>query len=113
MSNVVYRNLDRLSILDPNNPENDISGGSSNYSTVQFAFSEAYKTLQKSMRRLGNRGTDAPSNGVKDTLLYPLLGGDYSHFRNQREWLEKLNREGYPEYEAAPKYSYRDDPTFW
>jgi non-canonical poly(A) RNA polymerase PAPD5/7 len=112
-STLVYRNLDRLSIIDPNNPENDISGGSSNYSKVKSCFAEAYDTLQKTMQRLASETSNAPSNDVKDTLLYPLLGGNYSYFRCQRDWLQKLDREGYPEYSIPAKDSYWDEPGFW
>jgi non-canonical poly(A) RNA polymerase PAPD5/7 len=94
----VYRNLDRLSIIDPNSPENDISGGSSNYWVVKESFAKAYDTLQKAMMRSSSEAAPTTSDSIKSTLLGPLLAGKYSHFEIQRRWLDKLAREGLPEY---------------
>ncbi|KAI1303833.1 hypothetical protein F5Y03DRAFT_359222 [Xylaria venustula] len=90
-STVVYRNLDRLSIIDPNNPENDIAGGSSNYDAIADCFSRAFDTLQKTMRQLAKETPSASSDRIKNTLLYPLFAGNYSHFEDQRNWLQKLH----------------------
>ncbi|KAI1823523.1 hypothetical protein F4861DRAFT_510135 [Xylaria intraflava] len=102
-STVVYRNLDRLSIIDPNNPENDIAGGSSNYHTIKDRFSKAYSDLKKAMLRSTREATSGnPSGSVEDTLLYPLLAGNYSHFRYQRDWLEKLSSENSSDHWSPP-----------
>ncbi|KAI1743136.1 hypothetical protein F4680DRAFT_411081 [Xylaria scruposa] len=93
-STLVYRNLDRLSIIDPNNPENDISGGSSSFDVIKDCFAKAYDTLQKAMMQLASEPSSPSSNHVKKTLLYPLFAGNYSHFQLQRDWLRKLDREG-------------------
>ncbi|KAJ2974774.1 hypothetical protein NUW58_g8549 [Xylaria curta] len=104
-STLIYRNLDRLSIIDPNNPENDISGGSSNYCAIKDRFAKAYETLQKTMMQFAQE-TASPSSssisGAKKTLLYPLFAGNYSHFQLQRDWLQKLDREGTSEYVPEP-----------
>lgn len=85
VSNVVYRNRDRLSILDPNNPENDISGGSANTATILRHFSEAHAVLKERMFTLaGHRGL----------LLKPLLEGKYSNFQVQRDYLQRLDSQG-------------------
>ncbi|KAI1324727.1 hypothetical protein F5Y16DRAFT_380212 [Xylariaceae sp. FL0255] len=89
-STIVYRNLDRLSIIDPNNPDNDISGGSSNYWVIKDRFAEAYKLLRDRMERFALAGLQTKALSSQDTLLYPLIGGKYSNFIEQREYLEKL-----------------------
>ncbi|KAI1816537.1 hypothetical protein GGS20DRAFT_213750 [Poronia punctata] len=94
-TSLVYRNLDRLSIIDPNNPENDISGGSSNYCAVQDCFSRAYDTLQQTMM-LSAQGKQTAANNPYNTLLGPLFAGRYSTFEVQRRWLEKIARENLP-----------------
>ncbi|KAI1750313.1 hypothetical protein F4782DRAFT_253681 [Xylaria castorea] len=97
-STLVYRNLDRLSIIDPNNPENDISGGSSSYYVIKDCFAEAYDTLHTAMKQSARETPSTSSDRDKKTLLYPLFAGDYSHFQLQRDWLQKLDREGSPGY---------------
>ncbi|KAK7744387.1 hypothetical protein SLS62_010177 [Diatrype stigma] len=85
VSNVVYRNRDRLSILDPNNPENDISGGSANTATILKHFSQAYAVLKERMSTLAGR------NGL---LLEPIFEGKYSNFQVQRDYLQRLASQG-------------------
>ncbi|KAI0425304.1 hypothetical protein F5Y09DRAFT_322091 [Xylaria sp. FL1042] len=89
-STVVYRNLDRLSIIDPNNPENDIAGGSSNFDVIKACFAKAYKTLQQTMMQFAKEPPTS-SDLAKNTLLYPLFAGNYAHFEDQRNWLQKLD----------------------
>ncbi|KAI0449703.1 hypothetical protein F5B21DRAFT_493504 [Xylaria acuta] len=110
-STLVYRNLDRLSIIDPNNPENDISGGSSSYYVIKNCFAEAYATLQNAMMQSAKEAPPTPSDRAKKTLLYPLFAGNYSHFRLQRDWLQRLDREGSPGY--APETVNGTDDVQW
>lgn len=80
----MYRNPDRLSVIDPNNPANDISGGSLNYPQIRACFAEAYKSLQDKLLRV--------AAGEKfDSILEVILGGDYTTFREQRDYLRKLH----------------------
>ena len=81
VSDVVYRSLDRLSIIDPNNPENDIAGGSSNTATILRHFSGAHALLKERMTKLA---------GKQGLLLGPLLEGKYSNFQIQRDYMERL-----------------------
>ncbi|KAJ8125371.1 hypothetical protein O1611_g8269 [Lasiodiplodia mahajangana] len=111
-STLVYRNLDRLSIIDPNNPENDISGGSHNFYAIRDRFAKAYDTLQATMMQLAKEATPTPSDRKRRTLLYPLFAGNYAHFRDQRNWLEKLDREGLSEY-GAPETTSGTDYVQW
>ncbi|OTA94885.1 hypothetical protein M434DRAFT_45462, partial [Hypoxylon sp. CO27-5] len=85
ISNFVYRSMDRLSILDPNNPENDIAGGSANAETILRKFSEAHAILKSRMAVL--------AWGGDGTILEPLFGGNYSIFQIQRDSLERLSQQ--------------------
>ena len=82
-----YKNRDRLSIIDPNNPENDISGGSSKFSSIQATFSELHAILRQRVIE----ATQTSKQGF--CILKDLLGGDYSSFRKQRAHLEKLSKD--------------------
>ncbi|KXJ88379.1 hypothetical protein Micbo1qcDRAFT_17043 [Microdochium bolleyi] len=93
-STVVYRNLDRLSIIDPNNPDNDISGGSSNTRTIMKNFSDAAALLRRRMADLASNKKQR--HGKSQLLLEPLLGGKYSQFQIQRDWIYKLAVDGFP-----------------
>lgn len=42
----------------------------------------------------------ASSDWKKNTLLYQVLAGNYEHFRVQRDWLQKLDREGLADYDV-------------
>ncbi|KAI8626010.1 hypothetical protein F5Y19DRAFT_237576 [Xylariaceae sp. FL1651] len=95
---IVYRNHDRLSIIDPNNPDNDIAGGSSNYFVIKDCFSKSYDTLQETMIQSAREGVSAKSNRTKNTLLGPLFAGKYSNFEVQRNYLERLAAQDLPEY---------------
>ncbi|KAL5606521.1 hypothetical protein BROUX41_002924 [Berkeleyomyces rouxiae] len=83
VQSLVYKNTDRLSVIDPNNSANDISGGSSLFSEVSGCFSAAYTTMRARL--------EAAENGTKEvkSLLEPLLGGNYAHFDDQRQILEE------------------------
>lgn len=79
-----YRNTERLSIIDPNNPSNDISGGSSNTPSILARFEEAYKALRSRMKQ-------AATDGDKGGILDAILCGDYSSFREQRDFLRHVH----------------------
>ncbi|KAG6017709.1 hypothetical protein E4U43_000310 [Claviceps pusilla] len=79
-----YRDKSRLSIIDPNNPSNDISGGSSNTNAIMARFEDAYYALRDQMARVARD----PSCG---SILEPILRGDYSSFRQQREYLRHVH----------------------
>jgi len=80
-----YKNLQRLSIIDPNNPENDIAGGSSNFYTVAEEFSRAHHQLCERMQSI------ALEDKTK-SILFPILAGNYSTFEAQRDRMEELSR---------------------
>lgn len=80
----VYKNHDRLSIIDPNNPANDISGGSSNTAAILSRFHDAYLDLRDRMKEIAE---DPSKGGILDVLMK----GDYSSFRMQREYLRHVH----------------------
>ncbi|KAL8774536.1 MAG: hypothetical protein Q9209_000909 [Squamulea sp. 1 TL-2023] len=91
----VYHNgqrLYRLAILDPNNPDNDISGGSKNVGRIFDLFSQAYNEIVKAMK-----------STTRISLLDWALGGNYENFTIQRERLRRLYnaRWGSPEPAAS------------
>ncbi|KAL8314906.1 hypothetical protein RB601_002707 [Gaeumannomyces tritici] len=81
-----YKNSDRFSIIDPNDPENDISGGSSNSHTVQEAFSRAYDQLRDRIAFLARSPVNAPFSSV----LEPIFAGNYTSFEDQRRHMQTL-----------------------
>ncbi len=74
--------IDRLAIMDPNTPENDISGGSKNVGQIFDRFSKAHAEILKAMKP----GSQRPS------LLDWLLGGDYQIFFEQRNRLRTIDQ---------------------
>lgn len=86
MSTLTYRNTNRLSIIDPNNPSNDISGGARNTPAILSGFSGAYITLRERMREIG----DQPAKGG---ILEVIIKGNYSSFQRQRAFLRRVHEE--------------------
>ncbi|PHH89067.1 hypothetical protein CDD83_6690 [Cordyceps sp. RAO-2017] len=82
----VYRNSNRLSIIDPNNSGNDIAGGSSNTPAIMDRFHDAYLTLRDRMGEVARRRD-------KGRILDVILGGNYSSFRMQRAFLKHVHEE--------------------
>ncbi|KAL8790769.1 MAG: hypothetical protein Q9213_000393 [Squamulea squamosa] len=84
--------LHKLAILDPNNPDNDISGGSKNVGRIFDLFSQAYDEIMKAMK-----------SQTRISLLDWALGGNYENFTIQRERLRGLYnaRWGSPEPYAS------------
>ncbi|EXF73737.1 hypothetical protein CFIO01_07365 [Colletotrichum fioriniae PJ7] len=87
VQDVVYKNFDRISVIDPNNPANDISGGSSNAGRILEEFSIAHQMLKKRMVQLAQAGSraDGPAS-----ILETIYAGNYSSFRHQRAHLRQL-----------------------
>ncbi|KAM0446825.1 hypothetical protein ACHAO4_009149 [Trichoderma viride] len=84
VSSFTYKKTDRLSIVDPNNPANDISGSSSNTEGVLSRFFDAYLTLRERMQEVAS---DPNCGGILDVLFK----GDYSSFRMQRTFLQHVH----------------------
>ncbi|KAK2930273.1 polymerase, nucleotidyl transferase domain [Fusarium oxysporum f. sp. vasinfectum] len=80
---LTYKNYDRLSIIDPNNSGNDISGGSSNTVAILDRFKGAFHLLRDRMDEIARD----PNQG---NILEVILRGDYSSFRMQRDFLRHV-----------------------
>ncbi|KAK1754256.1 putative Poly(A) RNA polymerase protein [Echria macrotheca] len=86
-----YRYRERFSIIDPNNPENDVAGGSSQTVAIRSLFQQTFTTLQNQMVAA------AENPGSVDSLLRPILGGNYKSFfvqRNHNRRLLETDRDG-------------------
>ena len=83
---------DRLAIIDPNKPDNDISGGSKNVMQIFDRFARAHLEILKAMK--------SPN---RPSVLDWLLGGDYESFVWQRDHLRRLYRQqwGSPEQDVV------------
>jgi len=87
ITSLVYRPIiEKFCILDPNNPDNDIAGGSTNTPTIRDCFSRTYNKLQKRMGDL-----QYSSVRQNQSILGSVLGGNYESFRMQREHLSHLH----------------------
>lgn len=91
MKSVIYKpnHRSRLSIIDPNNPSNDIAGGSFNYPSISMLFAKAYRQLH------GALSADAASTGAppRQSLLGCVFAGNYSSFSLQRAYMRRLHEE--------------------
>lgn len=78
----------RLAIIDPNKPDNDISGGSKNVMEIFHRFARAHLEILKAMK--------TPN---RPSILDWSLGGNYEAFTWQRAHLRRLYRQrwGSPE----------------
>ncbi|KAL1610380.1 hypothetical protein SLS60_002047 [Paraconiothyrium brasiliense] len=75
---------DRLSIQDPNDPKNNISGGSYKADKCLELFSWAHKILVERMGIIH-------MSPVRDlSILEAILGGDYSTYQQQRERMRNI-----------------------
>ncbi|KAI9891056.1 MAG: hypothetical protein M1814_003407 [Vezdaea aestivalis] len=77
----------RLTIQDPNNADNDISGGTSNIYLIQEQFAKAFEILQREMSFLHTASLETRQGRV---LLGPMLSGNYSSFNWHRVRMQKI-----------------------
>lgn len=78
----------RLTILDPNNADNDISGGTANIIEIQKVFRDAHNDLGMLM--------EYSSDGklLADSFLECVVGGDYTSFIALRQKLKFIHEKG-------------------
>ncbi|APA06768.1 hypothetical protein SS1G_04619 [Sclerotinia sclerotiorum 1980 UF-70] len=88
----LYRDFDKpkFSIIDPNNSDNDIAGGSKNTPAIQDCFSAAFSALLQSMNTLQNADLETRRN---QSLLRCIIGGNYESFKLQRDHLAHLHEQ--------------------
>ena len=80
------QNAVRLTIIDPNNASNDISGGSSRIDDVLNCFRHAHAELQRRLAQIYQ------GRNVEGSILGCIWGGNYTSFIQQREKLSLLHR---------------------
>lgn len=90
-------------VEDPNRPDNDITAGSTNVKLVFDCFSRAYQRLQRKMLELRRAES---SNRQGQSILWEILGGDYSSFDVQRDRLRRAYEERCGR--LRPEVSHRD-----
>ena len=73
-------------VIDPNRPDNDITGGSSNTEGVRKCFSETFDKLQQRSAELQRSG-----NRSGQSLLECVIGGNYRSFELQRAHLAHVH----------------------
>ncbi|KAK7538793.1 uncharacterized protein J3D65DRAFT_345278 [Phyllosticta citribraziliensis] len=78
---------DRLSIIDPNKPTNDISSGSHNVEKVLASFRSAYESLHNRMVQLSKGDRSMRKDA---SILQSVFAGNYSSFEWQRDRLRKV-----------------------
>jgi non-canonical poly(A) RNA polymerase PAPD5/7 len=71
---------DRLSIIDPNDENNNISGGSSKVQEIFRLFSLAHKELKERIAYL-------KAHDLHESFLEPIYGGNYESYEQQRRIL--------------------------
>jgi non-canonical poly(A) RNA polymerase PAPD5/7 len=81
--------MDRLSIIDPNNAANDLSGGSRNFFLISDCFSSAFHVLKTRMAQVDKA---LAHEGANMSILEPVIGADYSSFSRQRAKLSEVHR---------------------
>ncbi|KAF2501236.1 hypothetical protein BU16DRAFT_546550 [Lophium mytilinum] len=89
---------DNITIIDPNRPTNDISGGSKNVKLIFRLFAQAHDKLQKRMAELQSNRSRFGS------ILEVVFAGKYSIYLGQRAHLKSI----YEEYFSgvSPRHDY-------
>ncbi|KKZ57831.1 DNA polymerase sigma subunit [[Emmonsia] crescens] len=75
----------RLAIMDPNNPDNDISGGTKEIPLIFRAFADAYQTLKQGLVQ----AAFSPRKGM-NSFLGLIIGANYESYDRQRAHLTSL-----------------------
>lgn len=77
--------VERLVILDPNRPDNNITGGSSEYRRISGLFSRTYDSITARLDDFASRDQD----DGRFSFLADVIGGDFSAYESQRAALLK------------------------
>lgn len=81
---------DRLVILDPNRPDNNITGGSSEYPRISGLFSRVYDSISDRLDEFADRSPD----DEQFSFLTDVIGGDFSAYTSQRAALSSVYNRG-------------------
>lgn len=79
-----FNNSPRLSIEDPNNADNDVSGGTREIALIFRAFSEAYQRLKERMISTATAGQTQAS------ILEAIIAANYEEYTEQRWQLKQV-----------------------
>ncbi|KAJ5558719.1 hypothetical protein N7535_009402 [Penicillium sp. DV-2018c] len=93
-----FGNPDRLTIQDPNNPDNDISGGTKEITLILRTFGQAFDALKKRMEYL------ALVQGPNQSILEPIIAANFDEYLEQRYQLRQvfMTEPRFARYRAAP-----------
>lgn len=93
-----FGNPDRLTIEDPNNHDNDISGGTKEIQLIIRAFSNAYDTLKNRLEYL------ALVQGPNKSILEPIIAANFDEYLEQRYQLRQvfMSEERFARYRPPP-----------
>jgi non-canonical poly(A) RNA polymerase PAPD5/7 len=69
----------RLTIIDPNRPDNNISGGTREIQSIQACFSSAHQILDDLLTKFDPKADNHGFSFLKD-----LIGGNFEHYEAQR-----------------------------
>jgi non-canonical poly(A) RNA polymerase PAPD5/7 len=79
-----FGNPERLTIEDPNNTDNDISGGARAIDLILHTFANAHTTLKNRMEHL------ALVRGPNKSILGPIIAADFEKYTEQRNQLRRV-----------------------
>lgn len=82
---------ERLSIIDPNRPDNDISGGSQHIAIIFKAFAGAYVKLKEKLTAAAMHGD------IDESILGDIIGGNYKYYDTQRVHLKAVYDATHPD----------------
>jgi len=77
----------RLTIIDPNRPDNNISGGTNQITEIVRCFSSAHQSLMLRLDDYEKRTAQSPTS----SLLECLVGGNFAQYEAQRQVLHNLS----------------------
>ncbi|RPA79969.1 Nucleotidyltransferase, partial [Ascobolus immersus RN42] len=97
-----------LHVIDPNDPDNDLTRSSHNIVTIQQGFSKAFRDLQMEMERVSKLSFQE-RKGV--SLLKLLVGGDYREMTARRNRLQLACQKIVPKNFFAPNPPPRPPPN--
>ncbi|PYH93498.1 topoisomerase family protein TRF4 [Aspergillus ellipticus CBS 707.79] len=88
----------RLSIEDPNNADNDISGGTREIALIFRAFSDAYRRLK------GRMVSTAMAGNAETSILETIIAANYDEYSEQRWQLREI-------FDNDPRFSRHRRPS--
>ncbi|KAL3445712.1 hypothetical protein BJX65DRAFT_296794 [Aspergillus insuetus] len=92
-------NKPRLCIEDPNNPDNDISGGTREVPLIFKSFAEAYRLLQERMVSMADSDLAAG-----ESILCAIIAANYDEYRESRSQLRDV-------FESDPRFRHHLQPS--